>query len=328
MRAVRQDTFGDADVLYIGEASTPTIGSHDLLVRVHATALNRADLLQRRGFYPPPPGESEILGLEMAGEVVEVGADVEGFTLGSRVAALLPGGGYAEYVKIPAGMAMPLPDSMSYEQGAAIPEAFLTAYLNLFWLGKVRKENTVLVHAGASGVGTSALQLIREVGAIALVTAGSAEKISVCKKLGAVAGWNYKEGPFLPFVQKETDGRGVDIILDFIGANYFAENIQSLAVDGRLIVIGTMGGTQVQQLDLGYLLQRRLQIIGTALRSRSVSEKIRLTREFYQFARDGLNEGRIAPLVDTVFDWTEVAKAHTYMESNQNMGKIVLRVSG
>ncbi|MDP9728602.1 NAD(P)H-quinone oxidoreductase [Alicyclobacillus tolerans] len=328
MRAVRQDTFGDADVLYIGEASTPTIGSHDLLVRVHATALNRADLLQRRGFYPPPPGESEILGLEMAGEVVEVGADVEGFTLGSRVAALLPGGGYAEYVKIPAGMAMPLPDSMSYEQGAAIPEAFLTAYLNLFWLGKVRKENTVLVHAGASGVGTSALQLIREVGAIALVTAGSAEKISVCKKLGAVAGWNYKEGPFLPFVQKETDGRGVDIILDFIGANYFAENIQSLAVDGRLIVIGTMGGTQVQQLDLGYLLQRRLQIIGTALRSRSVSEKIRLTREFYQFARDGLNEGRIAPLVDTVFDWTEVAKAHAYMESNQNMGKIVLRVSG
>lgn len=328
MRAVRQDAFGDADVLYIGEASTPTIGSHDLLVRVHATALNRADLLQRRGFYPPPPGESEILGLEMAGEVVEVGADVEGFTLGSRVAALLPGGGYAEYVKIPAGMAMPLPDSMSYEQGAAIPEAFLTAYLNLFWLGKVRKENTVLVHAGASGVGTSALQLIREVGAIALVTAGSAEKISVCKKLGAVAGWNYKEGPFLPFVQKETDGRGVDIILDFIGANYFAENIQSLAVDGRLIVIGTMGGTQVQQLDLGYLLQRRLQIIGTALRSRSVSEKIRLTREFYQFARDGLNEGRIAPLVDTVFDWTEVAKAHAYMESNQNMGKIVLRVSG
>lgn len=328
MRAVRQDTFGDADVLYIGEASTPTIGSHDLLVRVHATALNRADLLQRRGFYPPPPGESEILGLEMAGEVVEVGADVEGFTLGSRVAALLPGGGYAEYVKIPAGMAMPLPDSMSYEQGAAIPEAFLTAYLNLFWLGKVRKENTVLVHAGASGVGTSALQLIREVGAIALVTAGSAEKISVCKKLGAVAGWNYKEGPFLPFVQKETDGRGVDIILDFIGANYFAENIQSLAVDGRLIVIGTMGGTQVQQLDLGYLLQRRLQIIGTALRSRSVSEKIRLTREFYQFARDGLNEGRIAPLVDTVFDWTEVAKAHAYMESNQNMGKIVLRVTG
>ncbi|MCY0887703.1 MAG: NAD(P)H-quinone oxidoreductase [Alicyclobacillaceae bacterium] len=326
MRAVRQKEFGDPEVLQLGDAQTPKLGQGEVLVRVRATALNRADLLQRRGFYPPPPGESDILGLEMAGEVVEVSPGVADVALGDRVCALLPGGGYAEYVKIPVGMAMPLPDNISYAQGAAIPEAFLTAYLNLFWLGRLMRESTVLVHAAGSGVGTSALQLIREAGATAIVTAGSAEKLAVAKSLGAVAGWNYHDGPFDAFVERETDGNGADIILDFIGASYFEQNLESLAMDGRLIIIGTMGGVEVQGLNLGTILRRRLQIIGTALRSRSVAQKIRLTREFMSFARDGLEAGRIAPIIDSTFPWSEAAAAHRYMEENRNTGKIVLLV--
>ncbi|BCJ87236.1 NAD(P)H-quinone oxidoreductase [Effusibacillus dendaii] len=327
MKAVLMNGFGDSDVLYIGEHPDPIMGEQDLLVRVRATALNRADLLQRRGLYPPPPGASEILGLEMAGEVVSVGAAVTGWKPGDRVCALLPGGGYAELVSIPADMAIRLPDSFSFEQGAAIPEVFLTAYLNLFWLGGLQPGQKVLVHAGASGVGTAAIQLIREAGAVSIVTAGAPEKLQRCFELGAAAGWNYKEGSFAPWVKEQTDGKGVNIILDFVGASYFADNLASLAVDGRLVIIGTMGGSNVNDLNLGYILARRLQIIGTALRSRSVQDKIRLTKEFSDFAWQRFADGRLQPIIDSVYDWKDAAKAHAYMESNANVGKIILRVT-
>lgn len=326
MKAVVMSGFGGPEVLSIGEVAAPALGPGELRVAVKASALNRADLLQRRGKYPPPKGASEILGLEMAGEVLEVGEGVEGWEPGHRVCALLPGGGYAQEVVIPAKMAILLPENLSFEQGTAIPEVFLTAYMNLFWLGGLQAGKTVLVHAGASGVGTAALQLIREAGGSALTTAGSEEKLQRCAQLGARTGWNYKEGPFAPWVQDQTGGRGVDLILDFIGAPYYQQNISSLAMDGRLVIIGTMGGAEVEKVSLGYLLARRLQVIGTALRSRSPADKVRLTQEFAEFALTKFSSGQIAPVVDTVFDWEEVDKAHRYMESNANIGKIVLRV--
>jgi tumor protein p53-inducible protein 3 len=327
MRAVVMTGFGGTDVLKIGEVPTPAVGTGELLVRVRATALNRADLLQRRGLYPPPKGASDILGLEMAGEVAEVGPGCEGWNVGDRVCALLPGGGYAEYAVIPAGMAMRLPDQFTYEQGAAIPEVFLTAYLNLYWLGGLASGQTVLIHAGASGVGTAAIQLVREAGSTAFVTAGSEEKIARCLELGAKAGWNYKQGPFAEWVLEQTDGRGVNLILDFVGAPYFGQNLECLAVDGRLIVIGTMGGSRVDQLDLGKLLFKRQQIIGTALRSRSIADKIKLTQEFAAYAMPRFADQRLRPVIDRVFDWKDVAEAHKYMESNANIGKIVLTVT-
>lgn len=328
MKAVLMKGFGDEEVLYIGETETPHAGDGELLVKVHATALNRADLLQRMGGYPPPKGASEVLGLEMAGEVVGIGSGVDGFTRGDRVCALLPGGGYAEYVVIPADMAMRLPDNLSYEQGAAIPEVFLTAWLNLFQMGRFEKGNTVLIHAGASGVGTAAIQLVRQAGGTSLVTAGSPEKLDKCRELGASAGWNYHEGRFDTFVKEQTDGRGVDIILDFIGAPYYHANIASLAMDGRLIIIGTMGGAKVDDVNLGMLLGRRLEVIGTALRSRSPSHKAALTANFWTFAKERFEDGRLQPIVDSVFDWTEVQDAHRRMAANLNAGKIVLRVVG
>lgn len=328
MKAIVMSDFGGPEVLSIGEVAAPQLHAGTLRVAVQATALNRADLLQRRGKYPPPPGASQVLGLEMAGRVVEIGEGVRGWKVGERVCALLPGGGYAEQVVIPAEMAIRLPDHFSYEQGAAIPEAFLTAYLNLVWLGGLSTGKTVLVHAGASGVGTAAIQLIRELAATSVITAGSEEKIVRCLELGAKAGWNYKQGSFSAWVQEQTEGRGVDLILDFIGAPYFEQNLASLAVDGRLMIIGTMGGDEVERISLGYLLARRLQVIGTALRSRSTKDKGRLTAEFVQFALPRFESGRIRPVMDRVFDWSEAGAAHAYMETNANVGKIVLRVNG
>lgn len=326
MLAVIATTFGEPDVLELKEVETPVPQAGEVLVRVRATALNRADLLQRRGLYPPPAGASDIIGLEMAGEIAELGPDVDNFALGDRVFALLPGGGYAQYVTVPAGMLMRIPPNLTFAQAAAIPEAFLTAYLNLFMLGGLAPNDTVLVHAGASGVGTAAIQLIRHAGAKSIVTAGSEGKIQRCLSIGASAGWNYHEGSFRPFVEEQTNGRGVPIVLDFIGAPYFEDNVASLAIDGRLIIIGTMGGPIVDKVNLGVLLARRLQVIGTALRSRSLSTKIELTQAFQQFAQDGIARGEISPIIDSVFDWKDVREAHRHMESNGNVGKIVLSV--
>jgi len=326
VRAVLLRQFGDADGLYIGNAPNPVAELADLLVRVHATALNRADILQRRGHYPAPEGTSEILGLEMAGEVIAVGSQTAGWSIGDRVCALLPGGGYAQQVVVPAIAAMRLPDNLSYEAGAAIPEVFLTAYLNLVKLGGFTVGDTVLIHAGASGVGTAAIQLVRELGGHALVTAGSAAKLAKCAELGADAGWNYKTGDFAAWVRGQTGGQGVDIILDFVGAPYFHQNIESLAIDGRLIIVGTLGGAKVADVNLGTLLGRRLQVIGTALRSRTPAQKAALVSEFVDFALPRFADGRLLPIVDSVYDWQEVKQAHERMESNQNTGKIVLRV--
>lgn len=326
MKAVRMKGYGGVEVLQIDDHPDPLLNDDALLVCIRATALNRADLLQRRGKYPPPDGASEILGLEIAGEIVETGSVCRGWNPGDRIMALLPGGGYAQKVAVPDGMAMRIPANLSYEEAAAIPEAFLTAYHNLFDLGGLQAGMTVLVHAGGGGVGTAAVQLIREAGCTSLVTAGAMPKIDLCRELGARAGWNYREGPFAPWVASQTRGRGVDLILDFVGASYFEQNLQSLAADGKLVVIGAMGGAVAERLNLLDLLFRRLRILGTSLRSLSTERKVGITQRFAGFALPRFADGRLRPVIDSVYEWTEVANAHLRMESNANLGKIVLRV--
>lgn len=314
--------------LYLGEAEKPKPAENEMLVKVKATALNRADLLQKRGGYPPPEGASSILGLEMAGVVEETGSGVSDWSPGDRVFALLPGGGYAEYAVVPTDMAMRIPDNFSFEEAAAIPEVFLTAYMNLFWLGGLRTGGHVLIHAGASGVGTAAIQLVKEVGATSIITAGTEEKRVFCRELGASTAIDYKAGPFAEKVKEATDGRGVNVILDFIGAPFWEQNLQCLSMDGRLIIVGVMGGPKAEGVNLGQLLRRRLQVKGTALRSQPVEKKIALTREFAEFALPRFTDGRLKPVIDSVWDWEKADDAHKYMEQNKNAGKIVLRISG
>lgn len=327
MKAVMIHQPGGIEQLYLGDTPTPEPQADELLVKVHATALNRADIAQRQGFYPPPPGASEIMGLEMAGVVEEVGSQCSGWKKGDRVCGLLPGGGYAEYAVIPGEMALSIPDSMTLEEAAAIPEVFLTAYQTLFWLGQLTKGQTVLIHAGASGVGTAAIQLAREAQARVMTTAGSEEKLQACRSLGAEVAIHYKEGPFEPKVLEATSQKGVDVILDFVGAPYWVQNLNCLNVDGRLVLISTMGGSKVEQFNLRAFMMKRVHVMGTTLRARSKDYKIALTQAFATEAYAKFSDGRLKPVVDKVFPWEKVAEAHQYMEENRNIGKIVLRVT-
>lgn len=325
MRAIVIEQPGGPDVLRIGEMPDPVPGPGDLLVRVHATALNRLDLLQREGRYPVPPDAPETLGVEMAGEVAGRGEGVTGWSIGDRVCALLLGGGYAELVAVPAAMAIPIPPNLSYEQAAGIPEVFLTAYLNLFIIGGLQQGGYALIHAGASGVGTAAIQLVREHGAQAIVTVGSDLKAERCRALGAVAAINYREGPFEPVVREVTGGRGADVILDTVGAPYWEQNLASAALGGRLIIVSSQGGGRLE-INLGALQGKRLRVIGTVLRPLPLTEKIALVEQFKHFALERFADGRLVPVVDRVFPLEEAPAAHRYMESNANIGKIVLRV--
>lgn len=326
MRAIVVERPGGPEVLQIGELVDPTPGPGELLVRVHATALNRLDLAQREGRYPVPPGAPDTLGVEMAGEVVGWGDEVTDWSRGERVCALLPGGGYAELVTVPVGMAMRLPDSLSYEQGAAIPEVFLTAYLNLFTLGELPAGGFALVHAGASGVGTAAIQLAREAGAAAIVTVGSDEKAARCRELGAVAALNYNAGSWEPAVREATGGRGVDVVLDMVGAPYWEQNLACLKVSGRLVLLSQLGGGALQ-INLNAIQAKRLRVIGSGLRPLPLDQKIVLTRDVAAFALPRFADGRLVPVVDRVYPWDQAPDAHRYMASNANIGKIVLRVT-
>ena len=326
MKAVLFDEPGGPEGLYIGDAPTPAPTDEELLVRVAATALNRADLMQREGRYPPPPGASDILGLELAGTVEAVGAACEGWQVGDRILGLLPGGGYAEYAVLHHQMAMPVPGGMAFEAAAAIPEVFLTAYQALYWLGGLAVEQRVLIHAGASGVGTAAIQLAKRAGAHTYVTA-SAPKHRQCLELGADLTINYKEEDFAERVLDVTAGLGVDIIVDFIGASYFKQNIKSLAVDGRLVILSMLGGRTVDAVDLGSLFRKRAHVLTSTLRSRSLAYKIALTQDFTQTTLPFFDDLHIRPVIDSVYAWTDVQAAHRHMEANKNVGKIVLRIT-
>lgn len=325
MRAVVVTEDGPPENMTIGEVATPEPEADEVLVEVHATALNRADTFQRRGHYPPPEGASEILGLEMAGVVQQTGSSVIDWEAGDRVFALLAGGGYAEQVVVHKDMLMPIPPGLSMRQAAAIPEVFLTAYQALHWLGGLMRDHRVLIHAGASGVGTAAIQLVVDAGATAYVTA-SAPKHDVCRDLGAALAIDYNAKNFAVRVQEATNGEGVDIVIDFIGAPYFHRNVASLASDGRVIQLATMGGDVVGEVSLRDLMQKRAQILASTLRDRSLAYKIQLTQEFASEVLPEFIDGPLQPVIDSVYDWTSVSEAHRRMENDENAGKIVLQV--
>jgi len=325
MRAITITAPGGPDVLRLAEVPDPTPTPEQVLVRVRATALNRADTLQRTGNYPPPPGESEILGLELAGEVEAIGAAVKNIAPGDQVFGLVGSGGYAEKAVIDARMAMPIPAGWSFVEAAAVPEVFFTAQETLFTLAGLQNGETVLIHAAASGVGTAAIQMARETGARILVTAGSAEKTHRCIELGATAGCNYKEQDFSEWIKDVTKGQGVDVIEDFIGAAYWDRNLRSLKTGGRLVLVGLMGGVKAE-VNLGLLLAKRLQIFGSVLRSRTLADKVAITQRFLNHWLPLLAAGRITPIIDRVFPLAQAGEAHRYMEENRNFGKIILEV--
>ncbi len=319
MRAVIFDHFGDESVLKLGEAERPVLGPDDIRIAVTATAVNRADLLQRQGHYPPPPGASEILGLECAGSVVEVGHEVYGWKKGDQAMALLPGGGYAAEVVVHAGSAMHVPDVLSDEEAGAMPEVFLTAFLNVFILGVAKRGETLLVHGGGSGVGTAATTLARLAGLRVIVTAGSAEKCTRCLEHGASEAINYRQESFAAKVHD------VDIVLDHIGARYLPDDLKVLRTGGRVIIIGSMGGQRTTEIDVSALLGKRQQIIGSTLRARPVEEKGNIVSAFVARFGEDLRAGRIRPVIDRVFPIDRVADAHRHMNED-HFGKIVLKV--
>ena len=327
MKAIVIDEPGDASVLRPAAAPDPVVGDGEVLVRVHASAVNRADVLQRQGSYPPPPGTSAILGLELAGDVAAVGGGVTRFRLGDRVYGLSGGGGYAELATIDESLAMPIPDAFDYQQAAALPEVFFTANIAIRTLGRLQPGERALIHAGGSGVGTAAIQIVKLIGGEAWITAGSEEKCAKARDLGADVAINYKTQDFAEEVRTGTDGRGVDVILDVVGAGYWPRNIASLATGGRLVLIALLGGATTE-VDLSALLRRRLQVFGSVLRARPLSERAALTRDYQEHLEPALAAGRMRPVIDRVFPLREAAEAHRYMEANRNFGKIVLDVAG
>ena len=326
MKAIRVSEPGGPEKLELVELPEPRPGPAEIAIEIHASALNRADLLQRRGLYPPPAGTTDILGLECAGVVSALGPGCTGSVrLGDRVMVLLGGGGYAECVVVPEALAMKVPDGLGFEQAAAIPEAFLTAREALFAAGKLTGSESVLIHAAAGGVGSAAVQLAHSHGARVFATASGPNKCEWLRTLGADVIIDYKRQDFAAVIQAETADSGVDVILDFVGAAYAAQHAACLALRGRQVLIGLLGGAQAS-INLGRLLQKRQTLVGLVMRSRSLQEKVELTRAFVRSTLPLLADGRLKPLVDSVFPLSDVSRAHQRMESNENLGKIVLKV--
>ena len=324
MKAVLVDSSGGEPTLRVGDVPAPPLQPGCLRLRVVATAVNRADLLQARGLYPPPPGASEILGLECAGEVAEVADDVQGWRVGDRAMALLPGGGYAEEVVVHRGSVLRVPERLGLEEAAAIPEVFLTVFLNVFQLAALPEAGSVLVHGGGSGIGTAAIQLVKHAGGTIVVSAGSEAKCARCRELGADRAVNYNEGDFVAAAREATDGRGVDVVLDSIGAPYLKRNLATLASGGRLVLIGLMGGAKAE-IGLAPLLMGRLQLIGSTLRARPVDEKAAIVSAFQASFGPALERGEIRPIIDRVLPLDQADEAHRVIKASEHFGKIVLR---
>ncbi len=325
MQAALLHGFGEPEVLKLGTVPRPSPKKDDLLVRVKATALNRADILQRRGVYPPPPGESDILGLELAGEVVGWGSNVTGFSQGMEVFGLVGGGGYAEYALLDHKMAMPIPTGWSFQQAAAVPEVFITANETVFVLGGLQPKESMLLHAGGSGVGTATIQMAASIGATVYFTAGSMQKIESAMALGASKGIHYKTQDFVEEVFKLTQQQGVHLVEDFLGASYLARNLKCLRTQGRLVLVALMGGAKAE-INLSVVLRRRLKIMGSVLRSRTLEEKREATTRLCERWLPLLASGKIKPILDTEFSLKDAAAAHRHMEANANFGKIILTV--
>lgn len=325
MKAILIDEPGGEDCMQLGEAAAPPMRTGALRIENHAAGVNRADLMQRRGLYPPPPGASPLLGLECSGVVTELGEGVTSFALGDRVMALLPGGGYAEDVVVDAGSVMALPDGLSFHEGAGLAETLLTVFSNVWGLGALPEGGSVLVHGGGSGIGTTTIDLVKRAGGTVIATAGSAEKCERCLALGADAVANYRVDDWVAVVKEATGGRGVDVVLDSIGAPYLEGNLNALANEGALVLIGLMGGAKAE-LNLGALLGRRLRVFGSTLRTRSESEKAEIVRSFLARFGADLAAGEIRPILHEVFPLGEAPEAHRTLQASTHFGKVVLAV--
>jgi NADPH2:quinone reductase len=342
MRRVGVTGAGAADVLVIEEAPTPRPRPGEVLIAVQAAGINRPDIQQRRGLYPPPADASPVLGLEVAGEVValgegvggeDVGADggggegVAGPAVGDRVCALANGGGYAEYCCVPAVQCLPWPAGYDAVRAAALPETFFTVWANLFMLGRLRAGERVLIHGGSSGIGTTAIQLAREFGAEVLTTVGSAAKARACEGLGAAHAINYHEQDFVVEVDRLTGGRGVDVVLDIVGGSYLHRNLSVLAMDGREVLVAVQGGTRDPDFDMRVVMMKRLTVTGSTMRPRSTAQKGAIADALRAHVWPALDAGRCAPVIHGVFAMADVADAHRLMESSAHIGKIVLRMT-
>ena len=325
MIAIEISRPGDPDVLVPVERPMPVPGTGKVLIQVVAAGVNRPDVMQRRGRYPPPPGASDIPGLEVAGTIQALGDGVTGWRGGDAVCALLTGGGYAEYCVAPARQCLPLPRGLDMVIAAAIPEAFFTVWTNVFERGRLQHGETLLVHGGASGIGTTAIQLARARGARVFATAGSDEKCAACERLGAERGINYRTDDFVAVISALTGGRGVDVVLDMVGGEYFARNIECLAVEGRLVEIATLQGSKAE-LNILLVMQRRLTITGSTLRIRSVDQKAAIAAALQAEVWPLLESGSVKPLVHARFPLRDAAAAHRMMESGAHIGKLVLVV--
>ncbi|MEJ7794125.1 MAG: NAD(P)H-quinone oxidoreductase [Nocardioides sp.] len=323
MKAVVAAGTGGPEVLSLGELPDPEPGPGEVLVEVVATAVNRADLLQRQGFYPPPPGASDVIGLECSGTVAALGEGVEGWSVGDEVCALLAGGGYAERVVVPSGQLMPLPPGVDLVTAAALPEVACTVWSNVFMVAGLRPGEQFLVHGGAGGIGTMAIQLAHALGARVYATAGTPEKLALCAELGADVTINYRDDDFVEVVQRESDGHGADVILDNMAAKYLQRNVDTLALEGRLVVIGMQGGTKAE-LDLGVLLRKRGAVIATSLRSRPADGKAAICAAVAEHVWPLVGAGLVRPIVHQTMPLAQAGEAHALLESGDAVGKIVL----
>jgi NADPH:quinone reductase len=318
---------GGPEVLKPATGKLPQPAPGEVLIRVLAAGVNRPDVQQRKGAYPPPPGASPVIGLEVSGEVVAAGAEVTQYKPGDRVCALANGGGYAEYCVAPAAQVLPWPDGYDAVRAAALPETYFTVWANLFMLGRLRAGEAALVHGGTSGIGVTAIQLAREFGATVYATAGSAEKTQACLKLGARAAINYREADFLEEIRRLTEGHGVDVVLDMVGAPYFPSNLRCLALDGRLVQIAFLEGSKLDSFDLTPIMTKRLTVTGSTMRPRSTAQKGAIADALRAKVWPVLSAGRCGPVIHKVFPMAEAAAAHALMESSAHIGKIMLRVA-
>jgi NADPH2:quinone reductase len=317
---------GEPEVLVPVERPTPAPGSGEVLIKVAAAGVNRPDVMQRRGRYPPPPGAPDIPGLEVAGTIDAIGSNVDELRVGDAVCALVAGGGYAEYCVAPAPQCLPAPRGLDLVSAAAIPETFFTVWTNVFERGRLAAGESILVHGGSSGIGTTAIQLARAHGARVFATAGSPEKCAACERLGAERAINYRDADFLEAVRAATGGKGVDVVLDMVGAEYFARNVDALAVEGRLVEIATLRGAKAE-LTIPTIMQRRLTITGSTLRPRSVAEKGAIARALRTRVWPLLESGAVKPIIYKTFPLTHAAEAHRVMEAGEHIGKLVLVVT-
>ncbi len=314
---------GEWNELSLERIEVPSLKEGEVLVQVEACSVNRADLLQRRGLYPPPPGASQVLGLDFAGVIVKVGSGVVGVNESDRVFGITAGGGYGRYLAVRADSLVPIPENLSFTEAAAAAEVFFTAYYNVFVLAGIQPGEVLLLHGAGSGVGTAALQLASAIGARVIVTAGSRDKIDKALQLGASEGINYKEEDFAARAKEFTEGKGVDIVLDWIGASYLSKHLELLKTKGRLVLIGLMGGSKAE-INLAPVVSKRLRIIGSVLRSQSAEEKAEITRKFIEDVNPLLQSGRVKPIIDRIFGIRDVEDAHLYLKKGEHFGKVVL----